>query len=75
MVDDGVAVEKSPDAAEDGQKDNIPLATIGELFSFAESSKTKLYLALGIFFAMIAGCALPASLFYFSEAFIHRRVY
>ena len=45
----------------------MPLATISEVFSFAETPKTKLYIALGLFFSMIAGLALPASIFYFAR--------
>jgi ATP-binding cassette subfamily B (MDR/TAP) protein 1 len=49
------------------EKDKVALATIGEVFSFAETTKTKVYIGLGLFFAMISGCTLPASIFFFSE--------
>ena len=45
----------------------MPLATISEVFSFAETTKTKVYIALGLFFSTIAGIALPASIFYFAR--------
>ena len=47
---------------------DAPLASISEVFSFAETFKTKLYLALGLFWAMVAGLAMPASLLIFSKA-------
>jgi len=47
--------------------DEVPLASIAEVFSFAEKTSTKVYLGLGIFFAIISGLALPASIFYFSS--------
>lgn len=69
-----VVVDKATDQAEevlsdkeDPERVETPLATISEVFSFAESTKTKVYLALGIFFAICAGLALPASIFYFSS--------
>ncbi len=46
---------------------DMPLATLAEVFSFAETTKTKVYIALGLFFAIIAGLAMPASIFYFSR--------
>ena len=45
----------------------MPLASMSEVFSFAETFQTKLYIALGLFSAMIAGLALPASIFYFAR--------
>lgn len=44
-----------------------PMATIGEVFSFVEDTKTKVYIACGFFFAAVAGLALPASLFLFAD--------
>jgi len=64
--------KKTPDggepAAEGGkkEKEDMPLATLSEVFSFAETFKLKLYIVLGLFSAMIAGFALPASVYYFS---------
>ena len=46
---------------------DAPLATISEVFSFAETFKTKLYLVVGLFWAMVAGLALPASIMMFSR--------
>ncbi len=46
---------------------DMPLATMAEVFSFAETTQTKVYIALGVFFAMIAGLALPASILYFAR--------
>jgi len=46
---------------------DAPLATLGEVFSFAESFKTRLYLVIGLFWAVVAGLALPASIFLFSD--------
>lgn len=44
-----------------------PLATISEVFSFIPNDKTKLHIACGFFFAVLAGLALPASLFLFAD--------
>jgi len=52
--------------AEPTEEEMMPLATIGEVFSFAETTETKAYIAMGVFFAIVAGLAMPASLFYFS---------
>eukprot|EP00980_Cylindrotheca_fusiformis_P003511 scaffold781_cov132-Cylindrotheca_fusiformis.AAC.30 len=46
----------------------VPLANISEVFSFAETPRTKAYIALGVLFSIISGLAFPASLFYFSSA-------
>lgn len=48
-------------------KPDIPLASISEVFSFAETTETKIYIALGIMFSVISGLSLPASIFYFSS--------
>lgn len=61
-------INKDQNDDEDKAKpDEMPLATLSEVFSFAETFKTKLYIAFGLFFAMIAGFALPASIFYFAR--------
>ena len=59
----------SDEPKEDADKtaESSPLATIGEVFSFVEDTKTKVYIALGFFFAAVAGLALPASLFLFAD--------
>eukprot|EP00980_Cylindrotheca_fusiformis_P004090 scaffold883_cov110-Cylindrotheca_fusiformis.AAC.1 len=44
-----------------------PLASISEVFSFAETPRTKVYIALGVLFSIISGLAVPASLLYFSS--------
>jgi len=60
------AVQQKKDD-EKSKGEEMPLATLSEVFSFAETPKTKLYIVLGLFFAMIAGLALPASIFYFAR--------
>ena len=69
-----IALQRKDEAEDDDEDDEksskpieTPLATISEVFSFAESFKTKLYIVLGLFFAMVAGLALPASIFYFAR--------
>jgi hypothetical protein len=57
----------NPASAQEDKQLDTPLATIREVFSFAETPKTRLYLVLGLFWAVVAGLALPASLFYFSR--------
>ncbi len=67
MTDD---LKKSGTPADDTKAEDqvdAPLATMSEVFSFAESFKTKLYLVIGIFWAVVSGLALPASLLYFSK--------
>eukprot|EP00980_Cylindrotheca_fusiformis_P019676 scaffold6870_cov121-Cylindrotheca_fusiformis.AAC.3 len=53
----------------DIREKGAPLASISEVFSFAETPRTKVYIALGVLFSIIAGLALPAAIFYFSSAF------
>jgi hypothetical protein len=59
-----IVVEADAEAKEEL---DMPLATLGEVFSFAETTRTKVYVGLGVFWAMIAGLALPASIFYFAR--------
>jgi len=65
------SVEKADDKAADKaaaeQEEGMTMATAKEVFSFAETPKTKLYIACGLFFAVISGLALPASIFLFSS--------
>jgi hypothetical protein len=56
--------ESGKDSSDSGS--DTPLATIPELFSFAESTKSKVYIAIGVFFSVISGVALPGSVYYFS---------
>eukprot|EP00980_Cylindrotheca_fusiformis_P031359 scaffold26232_cov152-Cylindrotheca_fusiformis.AAC.2 len=51
----------------DVKGNGAPLASISEVFSFAETPRTKAYIALGILFSIISGLAMPASLLYFSS--------
>jgi hypothetical protein len=67
MSDDLKKPGTPADDTKDEDKVDAPLATMSEVFSFAETFKTKLYLAMGIFWAVVAGLALPASLLYFSK--------
>jgi hypothetical protein len=48
-------------------QEDVALASISEVFSFADTLRTKIYIACGIFFAVIAGLAFPASIFYFTR--------
>jgi ATP-binding cassette subfamily B (MDR/TAP) protein 1 len=58
--------EKEDESKEDPAVDT-PLATLGEVFSFAATTKTRLNLVAGVFWAVVAGLALPASLLYFAR--------
>ena len=63
-------VGETPEVAsdrDDESKPEVPLATVAEVFSFAEKTSTKVYLVLGMVFAVFSGLALPASIFYFSD--------
>ena len=61
-------LKKTNDADnEKEEKLDMPLATIGEVFSFAETTQTKVFIGLGLFSAAIAGFALPASIFFFAS--------
>jgi hypothetical protein len=61
-----IVVEGKADAADAKEEQDMPLATLGEVFSFAETTQTKVFIGFGVFFAMIAGLALPASIFFFA---------
>ena len=45
------------------------LATIRQLFSFAESKTTKVYIAIAFLFAVVSGAVMPAMAFYTAQAF------
>ena len=45
------------------------LASLTDMFSFAQSPKTKLFIGLAFFFAVGSGCVFPALCFYFANAF------
>jgi hypothetical protein len=62
-----VDMNKTPKEEDAQEVVDAPLATISEVFSFAETFKTKLYLVVGLFWAMVAGLALPASIMMFSR--------
>ena len=62
-----VDVNKTPKEVDAPEVVDAPLATISEVFSFAETFRTKLYLVVGLFWAMVAGLALPASIMMFSR--------
>jgi hypothetical protein len=62
-----VVTEENDKAVGEGEnKNETPLATMAEVFSFAETTQTKVYIGLGFFFSVISGLALPASIFFFS---------
>lgn len=70
MADEGettVSKDNGESAGDEKVELDTPLATFGEVFSFAETPKTKLYLFLGSISAMVAGLALPASIFFFAK--------
>ena len=52
------ASEQQEEENEDEKKPE-PLATVGEVFSFAQGSRVKLYIALGLFCAVINGLTYP----------------
>ena len=58
---------KEGDVKKEEEVSSSPMASIGEVFSFVEDTKTKVYLGFGFFFATIAGLALPSSLFLFAD--------
>ena len=55
------------DIQKEESSSSSPMATIGEVFSFVEDTKTKVYIGCGFLFATIAGLALPSSLFLFAD--------
>eukprot|EP00934_Nitzschia_sp_Nitz4_P000886 Nitzschia sp. Nitz4//scaffold281_size24464//5181//15824//NITZ4_008397-RA/size24464-snap-gene-0.2-mRNA-1//-1//CDS//3329545607//886//frame0 len=55
-------------AKSEKSEESAPLATISEVFSFAESPQTRMYLVLGSLCACVAGMSLPMMLLYFSRA-------
>lgn len=64
--DEKMATKDNSEPSEE-EKAAEPLATVREVFSFAETFQTKLYIAIGLFWAMVAGLAMPASLFFFAR--------
>jgi len=71
--DDAVKAEQAAGdgaTAEEKEKEKEPekpAATLRETFSFAETTKTKTYIALGLFFAAMSGALMPASVIYFAD--------
>jgi hypothetical protein len=65
-----VDATEEDEVVSDGEKKIAPpLATIAEVLSFAETTRTKVYIGLGLFFSVISGLTLPGSLYYFSSVF------
>lgn len=64
VKDDAVKTEAKE---EEKKEENLPMATIGEVFSFVQSGTTKLHIFLGCLSATVAGLALPASLVLFAD--------
>eukprot|EP00980_Cylindrotheca_fusiformis_P030055 scaffold24289_cov147-Cylindrotheca_fusiformis.AAC.1 len=53
----------------DKKKDSDPLATVREVFSFAQTNKVKVWIAIGTFCAAVTGCTFPAMAWIFSDSF------
>ena len=51
----------SKDEPEEEEKAADPLATVGDVFSFARTSRVKWHIAFGLFFAVISGCVFPGT--------------
>lgn len=48
---------------------DLPLATVKDVFSFAQSGQTKIFLVLGMLSSLVSGCVFPAMAFFFSHVF------
>lgn len=73
MVDDEEALSIAQDAAANGKQSdnnnaitptdipNVEMASVADLFSFAESTKSKLLIAGGFLLAMVSGAVFPGN--------------
>jgi len=50
---------RPPKDGEEKKPDNDPLATFGEVFSFAQTFRVKLMIACGLFCACVSGIVFP----------------
>ena len=53
----------------DGDDESIKMATAGELFSFAQTFRTKLYIAIAFGCAAVAGSVMPGRSYAMSRKF------
>jgi hypothetical protein len=49
--------------------DDDPLASVKDVFSFAQTTRVKTYVALGMMSAVVSGCVFPAMAWVFSASF------
>jgi hypothetical protein len=59
------------DKKKEGDKDKAPdpLATVREVFSFAQTTKVKVCIVVGMFCAGVTGCSFPAIAWIFADSF------
>mmetsp|Transcript_23996 Transcript_23996/g.35489 ORF Transcript_23996/g.35489 Transcript_23996/m.35489 type:complete len:1339 (+) Transcript_23996:92-4108(+) len=51
------------------KKEKLPLATVGEVFSFAPTRRTRICIGLGLCCSLVTGAVFPAMAFFFSQVF------
>jgi len=74
-LEEGKKNKTTGDAKDDDDKDKDkkeepdPLASVSDVFSFAQTFGNKLCLVFGIFFAAITGCTFPAIAWIFASSF------
>ena len=59
------AVEKEKKKKEESD----PVATVAQVFSFAQTPANKVCIAVGLFFAAVTGCTFPAMAWIFASSF------
>jgi hypothetical protein len=59
------------DKKKEGDKDKAPdpLATVREVFSFAQTTKVNVCIVVGMFCAGVTGCSFPAMAWIFADSF------
>jgi hypothetical protein len=50
----------------DEKKEAGPLASVSEVFSFAQTTRVKVYIGLGFASAFVSGCVFPGKCYFFS---------
>ena len=63
------APSKAEKPDKDAEKPPDALATVSEVFTFAQTTKVKLCIALGFFCAAVSGCVFPALAWVFADSF------
>lgn len=69
LEEDSKTNTTTDDKEDDKKEQPDPLASVSDVFSFAQTFQNKLCIGLGIFFAACTGCTFPAMAWIFASSF------